>query len=87
MTHANVIIDPHIIVDEAAALGEDQMHNFERRWPGSFHQPLPKIVHTMAISFQHIKPSYGKVFDTETIYARTMELQSNSRSIDLDEMN
>ena len=51
------------------------MESFERSWPGGFHDSIPK-------SRKHIKVGDGKVFDTETIYARAMGLQSSARDLD-----
>ena len=58
------------------------MESFERSWPGGFHDSILKIVTTMALSRKHIKVGDGKVFDTETIYARAMGLQSSARVLD-----
>ena len=50
------------------------MESFERSWPGGFHDSIPIIVTTMALSRKHIKVGDAKVFDRETIYARAMGL-------------
>ena len=58
------------------------MESFERSWPGGFHDSIPKIVTTMALSRKHIKVGDANVFDTETIYARAMGLQSSACDLD-----
>ena len=68
-------------VDKAQLLGKTQMESFERSWPGGFHDSIQKIVTTMALSRKHIKVGDAKVFDTETIYARAMGLQSSARDL------
>ena len=52
-------------VDKAQLLGKIRMESFERSWPGGFHDSIPKIVTTMALSRKHIVVD-AKVFDTET---------------------
>ena len=42
-----------------------------------------KSVTTMALSRKHIKVGDAKVFDTETIYAKAMGLQSSARDLDI----
>ena len=59
-----------------------QMESFECSWPGGFHDSIPKIVTTIALSRKHIKVEDAKVFDSQTIYARAMGLQSSARDID-----
>ena len=71
-----VVNHSSVNVEKAQLLGKTQMESFERSWPGGVHDPIPKIVTTMALSRKHIKVGYVKAFDTETIYARAMGLQS-----------
>ncbi|KAG1655292.1 hypothetical protein GQR58_024612 [Nymphon striatum] len=52
------------------------MELFERSWPNGFHDTICKKVTTMAFSRRHVKLGDAKVFDTETIYARAMVVQS-----------
>ena len=65
-------------------LGENQMETFEKNWPGGFHDTITKKVITMAVNRKHVKVGEVKVFDTDTIYARAMGLQSGQRILDAD---
>lgn len=58
------------------------MKEYESAWPHSFHQSIPKKVTTVSMTKKHIKVGDAPVFDTETIYARAMGLQSTSRALD-----
>jgi hypothetical protein len=60
------------------------MELYEKGWPESFHSTLAKRVFTMAINRKHVNMGKAKVFDTETIYARAIGLQSSGRSLDMD---
>uniref|UniRef100_UPI00359005F2 uncharacterized protein n=1 Tax=Myxine glutinosa TaxID=7769 RepID=UPI00359005F2 len=79
-----VVVHPSVNVNNAVTLGENQMETFEKSWPGGFHDTITKTVNTMAITRKHLKVGEVKVFDTETIYARAMRLQSDPRSLDAD---
>ena len=59
------------------------MEKFEESWPDGFHAKIPKVVATMSITRKNIKVGNVKLFDTETIYARAMALQSRPRSLDI----
>ena len=76
-----VVNHSSVNVDKAQLLGKTQV-SFERSWPGGFHDSIPRIVTTMALSWKHIKVGDAKVFDTVTIYARAMGLQSSARDLD-----
>ena len=69
-------------VDNTPELGTQQMDEFERGLPGSFHETIHRRVTTMAVSQKHIKVSGMKIFDTEMIYARAMALQCRQRNYD-----
>ncbi|PIK51925.1 hypothetical protein BSL78_11180 [Apostichopus japonicus] len=77
-----VVVHPSVNVNNAVTLGENQMKTFEKSWPGGFHDTITKTVNTMAATRKHLKVGELKVFDTETIYARAMGLQSGPRSLD-----
>uniref|UniRef100_UPI00358EAA80 uncharacterized protein n=1 Tax=Myxine glutinosa TaxID=7769 RepID=UPI00358EAA80 len=79
-----VVVHPSVDVNNAVTLGENQMETFEKSWPGGFHDTITKTVNTMAVTRKHLKVGEVKVFDTETIYARAMGLQSGPRSLDSD---
>ena len=74
-----VVNQSSVKVDKAQLLGKIQMESFERSWPGGFHDLIQKIV---ALSRKHITVGDAKVFDTETIYAKAMGLQSSARDLD-----
>ena len=80
----NVVVHTAVKVNNAAILGENQMETFEKSWPGGFHDTITKKMITMADNRKHVKVGEVKVFDTETIYARAMELQSGQRSLNAD---
>ena len=57
-------------------LGTKQMETFEQSWPDGFHGTIPNKVVTMSNTHKSIKVGDTKVFDTETVYAQAMALQS-----------
>ena len=76
-----VVVHPSVKVNNAAILGENQIETSEKSWPGGFHDTITKKMITMADNRKHIKVGEVKVFDTATIYARAMGLQSGQRSL------
>ena len=48
-----VIINNVVNVDKAVAIGQEQMKAFENSWPDGFHNPIKKVVKTMAIVNKH----------------------------------
>ena len=58
------------------------MKHFEGCWPKSFHEPISKKVVTMFFYKKHVKVDDAAVYDTETIYARAMVLQSSQKPLD-----
>ena len=77
-----VLTHSSVNVDNAPELGEQQMEEFERGLPDSFHETIHRRVTTMAVSQKHIKVNDMKMFDTEMIYARAMALQCSLRNYD-----
>ena len=77
-----MLTDPKINVDKSTYIGTEQLTEFEAGWPDSFHSTLSRKITTMGQSKRHVKVGDSLVFDTETIYARAMGLQSSSRGID-----
>ena len=71
-----IIRAPSVNVNNAITLGEKQMETFEQSWPDGFHGTIPKKVVTMSNTQKSIKVGDTKLFDTETIYARAVALQS-----------
>ena len=69
-------------VDNAVAIGTDQMEQYEAQWPDSFNKSIPKKVVTMAVSRKHIKVGQVDVYDTNLIYSRLLGLQ-HARELDL----
>ena len=81
-----VINHQSVNVNNAVMLGKRQMETFEQSWPDGFHDTIPKTVVTMANTRKSIKVGDPKVFDTETIYARAMALQSGPRSLNINSL-
>ena len=77
-----VLTHSSVNVDNAPELGEQQMEEFERGLPDSFHETIHRRVTTTAVSQKHIKVNDMKMFDTEMIYARAMALQCSLRNYD-----
>lgn len=77
-----VVGHPSVNVNNAVAIGKTQMESFEASWPGGFHDTIPKLVKTMALSRKHVKMGDTEVFETEIIYARAMCVQSSPQSLD-----
>ena len=77
-----VLTHSSVNVDNAPELGEQQMEEFERGLPDSFHETIHRRVTTMAVSQKHIEVNDMKMFDTEMIYARAMALQCSLRNYD-----
>ena len=77
-----VLTHSSVNVDNAPELGEQQMDEFERGLPDSFHETIHRRVTTKAVSRKHIKVNDMKMFDTEMIYARAMALQCSLRNYD-----
>ena len=73
-----VVSHPSVNVEKAVQLGKTQMETFKQSWPYEFHDAIPKSVTTMVYPRKHIKVGDTKVFDTETIYARAMSVQSSA---------
>ena len=76
MTH------PSLNVYNAPELGTQQMEEFERGLPGSFHETIHRHVTTMAVSQKHIQVSDMNMFDTQMTYARAMALQCSQQNYD-----
>jgi hypothetical protein len=69
-------------VDEAVAIGRQQMNDFKSSWPGCFNASLSKKVITMAVVKKNIRLGSLVLFDTNLIYSRVMGLL-HSRDISL----
>ncbi|KAH3727485.1 hypothetical protein DPMN_053423 [Dreissena polymorpha] len=69
-------------VDDALAIGMEQMIAFENTWPEGFHSKLINKVVTMAINQKGVTCEAGTIYDTDLIYGRVIGLMS-SRSVDL----
>lgn len=77
-----VVNHPLLNVDNAQELGKQEMDKFEKGWPESFHKTIHKTVNTMAMDKKHVKVGETRVYDTEIIYARIMDLQESARTFD-----
>ena len=82
-----VVMHQSVNVENAVTIGKSQMELYEKGWPESFHSTLPKRVFTMAITCKHVNMGEAKVFDTETIHARAIGLQSSGGSLDMDTLS
>ena len=77
-----VFCQPLINVDKALDLGKSQMETFEHSLPGSFYNPITKVINTIAAVRKHIRIGDTDVIDTEIIYAKAMGLQNSGREMD-----
>ena len=51
--------------DDAVSLGQRAMSNFKAGWPGSFYDPLGKLVITMDVTKKHVLVGKECVYDQE----------------------
>ena len=78
------IAHPDVNADDAVILGQRAMSNFMAGWPGSFYDPLGKLVVTMDVMTKHMSVGKERVYDQELIDARVTGLLANSREINTD---
>jgi len=69
-------------VDEAVAVGRNQMLEYESTWPEGFHSTLSKKVMTMNVNKKQVQLGDASIFDTEVIFSRVMGLMA-SRAVDV----
>ena len=81
-----IVVHQSVNVNNSIALGKTALKAFEKSWPIGFYATISKSVNTMAMARKNLKIGDIKVFDTETIYARAMCLQSTSRNIDTEDL-
>ncbi len=72
------LTDPQTNVNNATYIGTEQLKEFKTELPNSFHSTLLHKITTMGCNKRHLKVGYSLVFDTQTIYARAVDLQSSS---------
>ena len=75
-----VITDTAVNVDDSIKIGTEQFVEYERQWPGEFHNRICKKVNTMAAATKH-KEKVGAAdnVNTELIYARVIGIMASSR--------
>ena len=78
------IAHPDVNADDAVSLGQRAMSNFMAGWPGSFYDPLGKLVVTMDVMKEHMSAGKERVYNQELIDARAIGLLANSREINTD---
>ncbi len=78
------IAQPDVNAEEAVMLGKRAMKDFRAGWPGSFNDPLSKLVITMDVKKKHVLVGKERVYDQELIYARVIGLLASSREINFD---
>ena len=74
---------PAVNVHDALRIGFDQMNDLSRRLPGGFHETIHKKVITMVATKKHVSVGDAKVYDTNVIYSRVIELQASGREVDI----
>ena len=72
----------NVDVDQAIALGQTQMKEFESTWPEGFHSTISKKIITMSAMKKNIKVGSCQIYDTNLIYSRVIGLQA-SRDINM----
>ncbi|KAG1669737.1 hypothetical protein GQR58_017266 [Nymphon striatum] len=77
---------PDVNADNAVSLGQRAMRNFKAGWPGSFYDPLGKLVVAMDVKKKHVLVGKERVYDQELIYPRVIGLLASSREINSDDV-
>ena len=80
------IVHHDVTADDAVSLGQLAMSNFKAGCPGSFDDPLSKLVVTMDVMKKHVLVGKERVYDQELIYARVIGLLASSREINFDDV-
>jgi len=80
------IAHPDVNADDAVSLGQRAMTNFKAGWPGSFYDPLGKLVVAMDVTKKHVLVGKERVYDQELIYSRVVGLHAISREINFDDV-
>ncbi len=62
------IAHPHVNADVAVSLGQQAMHSFKAGWPGSFYDPLGKLVVTMDVKKKHVLVVKERIYDQELMH-------------------
>ena len=76
------IAPDNVTADQSVKIGQQQMKDFESRWPDGFNSTINKKVVTMATMRKHIKIDNTELYDTNLIYSRVIGLQG-SRDISM----
>ncbi|KAK2169439.1 hypothetical protein LSH36_10g12018 [Paralvinella palmiformis] len=80
------IAHPDVNAEDAVSLGQRAMTNFKAGWPGSFYDPLGKLVVAMDVTKKHVLVGKERVYDQELIYSRVVGLHAISREINFDDV-
>ena len=78
------IAHPDVNADDAVSLGQRAMSNIKAGWPGSFYDPLGKLVVTMDVMKKHVLVGKERVYDQELTEAHIIGLLANSPEINFD---
>lgn len=79
--HSGRIGNTKVNVDDAVCLGEKQRQKFEESLPKGFYVPLKKEVVTLSNNKKHMLVQQTSVYNTETIYARALQLMTRNAEI------
>ncbi len=80
------VAHPTVNADNAVGYGKQAMETFKAGWPGSFYDPLAKLIITMDVKKKHILVGKERVYDQELIYACVIGLLISSCSINIDQV-
>ena len=72
------IAHPDVNADDAVSLGQRAMSNFMAGWPGSFYNPLGKLLVTMDVMKKHMSVGKERVYDQ--MHVSLVYLQIHGRS-------
>ena len=76
------ICSTEVNVHNAVIIGIEQMEVFESRLPQGLYETITKKVVTVDYARKHVKVGAMKVFDTNLIYSRVIDLQASGRYTD-----
>ena len=63
--------------DRAVEMGKAQLLSFEKNWPASFNDPIPKQIVTVEITKKSLRVGDKNVHDVNSIYFRVLGLQQS----------
>ena len=71
-------------VDNSKEIGSNFFTQFKANLTESFHNPIPNMVNTMAVSKKRVKVGNTNVVDPDVIYSRAMILHLSGTDVDID---